>query len=302
MTDTRSQVFGLFEWAQHRFHDASLGERATRGFAEILEAHSLWGTFYINARDLVDHSPLYSNLQDSGHEVAIHVDPSDLGYQEFLGLYGPEEQEKVIGEATDRYAQAMGYRPQSICIGYYSANDYTFPVIANAGYTQGSLSLPTRILPECASVWAGAPLDIHYTHAHNRLLPGSLDLVNIPPTVDPDSRLWGGKQPQDLRIELVDAKNHWYTINKAVDRMVASDVPVKYISATTHNTFDYSDPYDFRRETLMKVIEHIQNICTTKGYHFVGTTQKQLGEIFRRCCPLLEAESIALQQDTGQTY
>ena len=208
----------------------------------------------------------------------------------------------MIGEATDRYAQAMGYRPQSICIGYYSANDYTFPVIANAGYTQGSLSLPTRILPECASVWAGAPLDIHYTHAHNRLLPGSLDLVNIPPTVDPDSRLWGGKQPQDLRIELVDAKNHWYTINKAVDRMVASDVPVKYISATTHNTFDYSDPYDFRRETLMKVIEHIQNICTTKGYHFVGTTQKQLGEIFRRCCPLLEAESIALQQDTGQTY
>ena len=48
------------------------------------------------------------------------------------------------------------------------------------------------------------------------LLSGGLDFVVIPQTIDPDSRMWGGKTPLDLRVELVDAKNHWYTIHKAV--------------------------------------------------------------------------------------
>lgn len=291
-------MFAIFEWALHRFHDASLGERACRGFAEILEAQSLLGTFYVNALDIEDHSQLFCNLREAGHEIGVHVDPTDMGYQAFLGLYGPEDQQKIIAEAAERYTQAMSCRPKSICIGYYSGNDYTFSVIAEEGFTQGSLTLPTRNLPECASVWAGAPLDIHYAHAYNRVLPGTLDLVNIPPTIDPDSRIWGGKQPQDLRIESVDAKNHWYTINKAVDRLIAAKVPVKYISASTHNTFDYSDRHDFRRETLIKMIEHAENICESKGYHLKGTTQKRLAEIFRCRCPLDQAGTVELKLDT----
>lgn len=48
-----------------------------------------------------------------------------------------------------------------------------------------------------------------------------MNFVDLPPTVDPDSRMWGGAQPLNLRVELVDAKNHWYTIDKAVRRQIA---------------------------------------------------------------------------------
>jgi hypothetical protein len=109
-------------------------------------------------------------------------------------------------------------------------------------------------------VWAGAPLDIHYAHPHNRLLAGNLHFVEIPATLDPESRHWGGKHPQDLRVELCDAKTHWYTVNKALERQRTSDTPLKIIQATTHNTFDFSAPGNFRRETLLGIIDAVRSL------------------------------------------
>jgi hypothetical protein len=122
--------------------------------------------------------------------------------------------------------------------------------------------------------------------------------VNIPLTIDPDSRMWGGKHPQDLRIELVDAKNQWYTIAKAVDRQIAEETPVKYLAAGTHNIFDYSDERDFRRETLIKVIQHTKTVCESKGYRCQVVTHKQLADAFRKHCPLEQAIKVELKLDT----
>lgn len=286
------------EATQHAINNPPLGERASRAFGEILLDNNAIGTFYVIPTDLEAHRAFYRQLEKEGHEVALHIHPADLGYEEFLGIYGPEEQRQIMNEAADRFAQVMGWRPESICIGYASSNDHTFPAMAAEGFRQGMLSIPTRVLPECASVWAGGPLDIHYTNAYNRILPGSLDLVNIPLTIDPDSRMWGGKHPQDLRIELVDAKNQWYTIAKAVDRQIAEETPVKYLAAGTHNIFDYSDERDFRRETLIEVIKHARAICDSKGYRYQSTTHKQLANIFRKQCPLELAKTVELKLDT----
>ena len=87
---------------------------------------------------------------------------------------------------------------------------------------------------------------MHYAHAYNRLLPEWLDFVEVRRTLDPDSRMWGGKHPQDLRVELVDAKNHWYTIDKAVERQFRENTPVKY--KITHNTYEFGrGTGEFRR-------------------------------------------------------
>ena len=64
-------------------------------------------------------------------------------------------------------------------------------------------------------------LDAHYPHRHNRSLVGDVDFVDVPGTCDPNHGCGGGA-PQDLRVELVDAKNHWYTIHKAVKRQMAA--------------------------------------------------------------------------------
>lgn len=286
------------EATQHAVNDPALGERASRGFGEIMLDNDAVGTFYVIPTDLEAHPELYRQLENEGHEIALHIHPADLGYQEFLGVYGGDEQRQIVGEATERFAQVMGRRPDTICQGYASGNDHTFPAMAAEGFRQGMLTIPTRILPECASVWAGAPLDIHYTNAYNRVLPGTLDLVNIPFTIDPDSRMWGGKHPQDLRIELVDAKNQWYTIAKAVDRQIADQTPVKYLAGGTHNVFDYSDPRDFRRETLIKVIQQLKSIIEAKGYRYQAATHKQLADSYRQACPLAQTKTVELQLDT----
>ncbi len=291
-------VFADCEATQHTIRDADLGERAARGLVEITEKENLRMTFFGLPTDLESRPALYRDLIKAGHTMGLHLHPADLGYEEFFGIYGPDDQRKILIEAIDRFAQVMNYKPKGICIGYGSANDYTFPILADLGFVHCTLSIPTRVLPECASVWAGAPLDMHYAHPYNRILPGWLNLVNVPNTLDPDSRMWGGKHPQDLRVELVDAKNHWYTIHKAVERQLHNDTPVKYIQICTHNTFRFDDPNDFRHQTLVKMIQHAKNIITSKGGKVVAATQGQAADAFRSKFPLDKAKEFKLKLDT----
>ena len=273
------------EATQPAIADAALGERASRGFAEVLERHNLRGTFFLLPSDAEVHAGLYRELHGRGHELGLHVHPAADGYQEFLGVYGPEDQARIIRQAADRFAQSIGFAPDAICIGYASTNDFTYGVLCELGFRHGMTSIPTRVLPECASVHAGAPLDVHYAHRFNRVLPGDLDYVEIPPTVDPDSRMWGGRHPLDLRVELVDAKNHWYTIDKAVRRQIQQAVPVKVIVADTHNTFDYDDPRDFRRQTLESLIQHTFRIAEAQGLPCVSATGAEIAQAYRAAVP-----------------
>jgi len=282
----------------HAIADAALGERATRGLAEIAVRSGLKTTLLVIPTDLEASPALYREMEQSGHEVGLHVHPADQGYEEFLGVYGPDMQRRIIDEAALRFAQIMGRRPHSICIGYGSANDYTYPVFTELGFTHGHISIPSRILPECASVWAGAPLDVHYAHPYNRILTGTLDFVEIPQTLDPESRMWGGKHPQDLRVELVDAKNHWYTTSKAVERQLRDDVPVKLIHIVTHNTFEFGSPADFRQQTLLKMIEHAIDIVTSKGGTVRAATMADVAMAFRQAKPLGQTQDVKLRLDT----
>jgi len=281
--------FSMFidcEATQPAVDDPALGERAARGFAEVLEARGLRGSFHVLPTDAEAHTSLYRELAERGHELGLHVHPAAGGYEEFLGVYGPEEQSRIIGAAADRFAQVLGVAPDNVCIGYASTNDFTYGVLYDLGFRHGTNSMPTRVLPQCASIHAGAPLDVHFAHRYNRVLAGDLDFVEIPVTVDPDSRMWGGQHPQDLRVELVDAKNHWYTIDKAVRRQLASDVPVKMIRGVTHNIFEYSTPGDFRRETLESIIGHTFAIAETLGMECVAATGADIARLYRQAVPL----------------
>jgi peptidoglycan/xylan/chitin deacetylase (PgdA/CDA1 family) len=274
------------EATQPAVKDAALGRRATLGYAQVLESHQLKGTFYAIPSEVKAHPEVYRDLRARGHEVGLHVHGADLGYQEFLGVYGPDEQRQIVGQSTDLFEQAMGYRPDSICLGYGSSNDHTRPVLVDLGYRHGLTQIPGRALPECASVAVGAPQDPHYPHRWNRVLKGDLDFVELPGTYDQDSRLWGGKHPQDLRIELVDAKNHYYTVLKHVQRVLREAPPIMEISTSTHNTFDYSDAGNFRRQTLEGVIGHVFKVARDQGVELVAATHAQVAQAFRAAVPL----------------
>ena len=193
---------------------------------------------------------------------------------------------KIIGEANLNFEDCMGYSPSTFTPGYVSANDSTFPALYDSGFRQGMVSLPTRDLPQCACVWGNSPRWCSYAHRHNRCLSGDLDFVNVPETIDPASRMWGGGHPQDLRVELVDAKNHYYTIEKSIRAQIAEAVPVKYLKILTHNIFDYSCPTDFRRETLLKMIGSVRLLAEKNQLEFTPANTAEIAAQFRRSVPL----------------
>jgi peptidoglycan/xylan/chitin deacetylase (PgdA/CDA1 family) len=280
--------FGLFvdcESTQPAINDPGLGLRADRGIADVLESRNLRGTFHVLPTEAEANASLYRELHQRGHEIGLHVHPAAQGYAEFFGIYGPDEQRKILKEARDRTESALGFAVGSLCIGYASTNDFSYGVFEELGFHHGMTSIPTRILPECASVHAGAPLGIHYANRFNKLLSGDMNYVEVPVTVDPDSRMWGGKHPLDLRVELVDSKNHFYTIKKAVERQLAERAPVIYLLTITHNVFEYSDPGNFRRQTMEELIGHAQAVAEKHQLEFVTATIAQIAQAYRAAVP-----------------
>ena len=275
------------EATQHSIRDPALGRRAILGLAEVLAETGMKATFVVIPTDMRAHSRLYRALAAQGHEIGLHVHPADQGYAEFLGGYGFADQTRIVGEAMDVFAEHMGCRPECFTPGYASANDHTYPVLEALGLRHGLVSIPTRDLPQCACVCGHSPLTVHYPHRFNRCLEGDVDFVEVPPTVDVDSRMWGGAHPQDLRVELVDAKNHWYTIQKNVVRQVSAGdrIPVKHLKALTHNIFDYKDKRDFRRETLLGIIAAVKDICARQGCRLVPATTAEIAAAYRKAVP-----------------
>lgn len=291
------------EATQLSVRNPALGERAIRGLGEVLAAEGLKGTFLVIPTDLEAHGAIYRELERAGHEIGLHYHPDRPELPEFLGVMGPEEQRRVLAEACERFARVMGHPPLAFVPGYFSANDHTFGVLEGLGFTHGGVSLPTRNLPQCACTWAGSPLDPHYPHRHHRSLVGDVNFVDLPPTVDPESRMWGGAHPQDLRVELVDAKNHWHTIDKSVRRQLAQKAPLTQIRALTHNLFEYGDRTNFRRETLLGIVAATRAIAEREGLRFEPATMRDLATAYRKAVPHETARPQEVALDTrGRTF
>jgi len=297
------------EATQESVSNPQLGKNSIHGLGDIYTETGMKGTFVVIPSDIKVHSLIYKYLEKQGHEIGLHVHPKQQGYSEFLGVHSYEDQVKILTEGIDIFEQCMGKKPECFTPGYASANDYTFTALETVGLKHGFVSMPTRTLSQCASVWGNSPLDAHYPHRYNRCLTGDVDFVDVPVTIDPDSRMWGGLHPLDLRVELVDAKNHYYTIEKAVKRLIAADtaIPVKYIKVLTHNIFDYSDKTDFRRKTLFGIIQASRKIFKQYKCELVPCTTAEIAVAYRKAVPLpkngvkLELDTRGRQKDVGHT-
>lgn len=263
-------------------NDMDLGRRAIRGYADLL-AHEGWhGTFFLVPEQIEPMAELLSDLQAEGHEIGLHFHPETAGYASpYLGTFSADEQAEIIGNGAELYRRVLGREAVSMRPGFFSANDSTFPVSYRCGIRQTSASCPGRKMSGVAANWAGAPLFAHYAHPYNRFLEGGLDLVEIPPTVDWETLIWGGIHPQDLRVEYTDAKNHGFLISKAMKRQVDENLPLKSLVVLTHDTFDYADPHNFRHETVLGIIEEIKGNGAKLGVELKGSTLAEAAAAYR---------------------
>ena len=277
------------ESTQGYVDETEFGLKSARGYRDVLERHDQKGTFFLLPGDAKADPEFYRELPERGHEVGLHLHPVDEGFFEFTGVMGPEEQREMIAVTKDRWADAMGYEPKSFCMGYATANDFTYAILDELGFTHGQMGVPGRSIPDTACFWEGFPPDIHYANRYNRMYPGDLDFIDIPYTIDPDSRIWGGKACLALYIEQVDAKNHWYTINKSVQRQKNDDtIPIKFLRTVTHNFHDFDNPKDFRGQTLLGIIDGIQQILDDEGCELVPATMEMMADEFRRTQPKVD--------------
>jgi peptidoglycan/xylan/chitin deacetylase (PgdA/CDA1 family) len=254
------------------FNDWALGGNSVRGYARTLAAEGWPVTFFVVPEAADHYRDLLKELESEGAELALHVHPQDLGYPEYLGAYGREEQIEILSGAMATWGDALGARPYSFRPGNFSANDSTFPVLEQLGFRQGCVSAPERRMTSLRSVWTTAPKDPHFASRANRLLPGDSGFLEVPLTVDWESMIWGGITPLDLRVEAVDARSHSFTIEKNLRRMQDEKVSPMTLVPVTHNYFDYSSAIEFRAITLRGIIDQIKRLADRYELEVAGMT------------------------------
>ena len=218
-------------------------------------------------------------------EIGLHFHPQEEGYDDYCGAYSAQQQRKMYGDGIKKFADALGLAPKTFRTGSCSANDATFPVTAELGFESCSHSMPGRNMTNLRANWVDAPPYVHYAHPANRLLEGGLDLVEVPVTTDPDSMLWSGRHPQDLRVELFDAKNQRYMIDKMLGREKARSHPVRVIAASTHSIFAYDDPSDFRRQTMLQMIDDFAALAEKHEVNLIPATIGRVAAAYRAAVP-----------------
>lgn len=279
------------EATQQAVNDPDLGERATRGFCELIASTRLKATLFVLPTDTRRHARIYRDLAAEGFEVGLHYHPQEAGHADHCGAHSADDQRAMYTRAISEFADALGFAPTTFRSGSFSANDATFPVTRELGFSSCSHSCPGRNMVALRSNWAGAPHHVHFAHAANRLLEGDLDLVEVPLTTDPDSMLWSGAHPQDLRVELFDAKNQRYMINKMVRRERQREHPVPTVVTLTHNVFDYADPRNFRRETMIGMITAFSEAAASHNVRLVPSTIGDIADAYRKAHAAVNAKN-----------
>ena len=242
-------------------------------------------TFLIHPEVTHEHTALFDQLEADGACLGLHLHPwkfSGGRYRAHFGGLTRDEQSDILGEAIAMWSDGMGRRPRWFRPGTFSANDHTMPLLVELGFRGGSISLPGRVYPDMCAVWAGAPPDPHFGHAAFRHLPGQLDFVNIPLSVDM-SRVEtrnGNLFRWDLRPDWLNADYRTIADN-IVGQVVARAPTVPVVQMVTHNDNDFSDPEDRVCSNYETALEQVVAACRRRDLVPVGATFADVAEKLR---------------------
>lgn len=266
--------------------DWALSARSISGFAKVLGGRGFLAAYFIVPQAAQQHAELFLDLQAQGFELGVHLHSLDQGWQDHLGGLNPEQQREAIREATARWEDALGQAPRAMRSGRGSANDYTYPLLYELGYTHSSTCFPGRGLVGCRSVWVEALPHAHWTHAGNRLLAGDLPVLEVPLTTHPTERLSpDGKDPWDVRVEGAQWQHHDRVIAAALDWQLASGAPLLTCVPITHNTREYADPLDAMTRRLVRLLDLIEAEAERRDIPLVKTTIGGIREVAVREWP-----------------
>lgn len=266
-------------------------ERFIAGYARRAAAYDYPVSFMIHPEVTAHHAQLLLDLEArSGACLGLHVHPwkfADGHYQAHFGGLTTAQQYAILSEASAMWYGNMGKRPRYFRPGTFSANDSTFAVLDELGFLGGSVSIPGRVYPDLNAVWAGATLDPHRGNRSFRQVPGDLDFVNIPLSVDISSQ-----QDRGGRLFYWDLRPDWESADyRAIATNIVSQVKsrapaVPVIHMDTHNDNDYGDDADRVCRNFETVLAEITRACRAAGAEPVGATFADIVPMLRGSAPV----------------
>ncbi len=245
-------------------------------YARISRDRGFPVTFFIHPEAAVAHPALFRDLAKDGACLGLHLHPWKYGDGKWKAHFGgldAAQQRGILRETSGVYADAIGEAPLYFRPGTFSANDSTFPVLAELGFRGGSISAPERVYRELCSIWTAAPADPHRAHAVFRQMPGELDFANMPLTVDlSDMQEVNGRRfCRDLRPDYENADYDAIATN-VVRQIAARDPAVPVINIVTHNDNDYTNPNDRVPRNFLRSLDAIAVACAREGIALKGAT------------------------------
>ena len=257
-------------------------ERSVRAYCGLLAEHGLPATLFVVPDTATEQGEMLREVAEgTGAELGMHLHPQlwkdhykDEAAHDFLGGYPGAEQRAILAEALEQVTRGLGIRPRAFRPGNCSANDETFRVLVDIGFTHGSVSQPGRVASRVKAVWKDAVPDVHRAHRAFRMVPGDLDFIEVPITSDrerSDSR-WG---VGDIRFEVTTPDLLAVAVRQEVSRQVEEGAPLKHACLFTHNSVNHwssDEAEDGKRGVVEASIPRIHEIADELGLEVRGAT------------------------------
>lgn len=280
----------------HGPRDWAFDELSVRGFVEQMDSLGVrnGATLFVYPDVAMHQKHVYREMADKGIEVALHL--NGLRYSrlkgehaKWLGEMNDDQQREALRLAKDDLEQAIGRRCDGYRACYGSATRTTFAILAELGFTWASNS-SGRYRPEFCANWAGSWPYGHFAHASSNLIPGDLDLYEIPVTRGLTICFNGNAdQPLDLRVEtqpaLLGGESRPLVrkiIEENVTEMDHRDAPVRAIVGASHNTSAYNDRSTHPAQNLDWIVRHACEAASGVGLEFAPATFAEMAAAARR--------------------
>lgn len=271
----------------------SMGESAVRGYAEIAAEYGLPITYFIHPEAAVAQGGMFREMESEGACLGLHMHPwkySLWRYQgrKFMAHYGGlslEEQEELLAESSDQWADAVGHKPYYFRPGTFSANDSIFRALTAQGFRGGSCTAPGRFIPEMQAIWSGGQADPHRANRNFRQAIGDLEFANVPLSAD-FSRILTGPAGRNMYADFrpdVDWPGQYdvsyRTIATNIIGQVRARAPATPVLCTiTHNHYAYCNTSDPVYRRLRVMLDEIINACEKSGITPEGATLQNIAD------------------------
>ena len=263
------------------------GESSIRAYVEAADGEGYPVTLFAHPEVAVAQTALLLELQQAGACLGMHLHPykfDPVRYPRDLGYFTAPEQVELITAATDVWSNELGQHPRFFRGGVYSANDATFGVLLELGFTGGSLSVPGRVLPRAMAIWAGAELYPHRANLSFRHIKGDSDFIEVPMSSDTSRPMESGELGE-IGFEWPYVASIAYQHDAIVRNVIARSIEDRAFFPTyvtnTHQDQDYADPEHPASVNLQTIFRTLRETASEFGVRLTGRTIADMCNLVR---------------------